>query len=209
MAKRKPKSTLLTVRQFAKLIGVTHAAVDKAVHSGRISISKTRKVGAIKWRYVNPKKAKLEWEANGNKSKKFGKTRKQLGRGAQPDYKDGKKEGNRSGHQGYSDGDDGAGTDSHVINLSKQRAVKEAFNARLAQIEYQEKIGKLVPVDKIRIIVFNMAAKTRDALLNVPDRISAIVTAEKNPKKNHETITNEIKAALENLSGGRITIPRN
>lgn len=65
-----------------------------------------------------------------------------------------------------------------AAQYSKARAVREHYQARLSKIEYEEKIGSLVSKDEIKIAQFNIDRQRRDAMLNIPDRVCAIIAAE-------------------------------
>lgn len=89
---------------------------------------------------------------------------------------------------------------------SKARAAREAFNAKLAEIEYREKSGQVVDTDKAKILFFNIAKTVQQNILNIPDRISAIVAAENNPKVVHDIISHELRVALQGLADGKVSI---
>ena len=65
-----------------------------------------------------------------------------------------------------------------ALQYSKARAVREHYLARILKIEYEEKIGSLVSKDEIKIAQFNIDRQRRDAMLNIPDRVCAIIAAE-------------------------------
>jgi len=55
----------------------------------------------------------------------------------------------------------------------KARAVRMHFEARLAKLGYEERIGTLIPADEVRIVAFNLYRRYRDRMLNIPDRVAA------------------------------------
>lgn len=61
-------------------------------------------------------------------------------------------------------------------------------------------IGKLVDIESVKKEAFTMARKVRDGLLNIPDRISAILATTSNEKEVHEILNKEINLALEELT---------
>ncbi len=79
---------------------------------------------------------------------------------------------------------------------SKARAVREHYQARLAKLEYEEKVGKLVSKDEVQIAAFNRFRQFRDHLLNVPDRLAAMLAAEADAAKCYEILATEIRKAL-------------
>lgn len=71
--------------------------------------------------------------------------------------------------------------DGEVFGASqytKARAVREHYQARLAKLEYEEKVGSLVSTDEVKIAQFNIDRQRRDAMLNIADRVCAAIAAE-------------------------------
>ena len=85
--------------------------------------------------------------------------------------------------------------------LQKSRALKEHWKALLAELEFKERSGELVPAKDVTDANFEKARMIRDQLLNIPARISSIIAAERDPKKVHEILNNEIRQCLETLAG--------
>lgn len=79
---------------------------------------------------------------------------------------------------------------------TKARAVREHYQARLAKIEYEERTGKLVPKDEVQIAAFNKFRQFRDHMLNIPDRVAAVVAAETEAAKCYEVLATEVRRAL-------------
>ncbi len=61
---------------------------------------------------------------------------------------------------------------------TKARAVREHYHARLAKIDYEERIGKMIPADEVKVAAFNFTRLIRDRLMNIPDRVVGAVLAE-------------------------------
>src|SRR5581483_2205690 len=79
---------------------------------------------------------------------------------------------------------------------SKARAIREHFQARLAKLEFEERTGKLVSADEVRVAAFNQFRQFRDHMLNLPDRLAAMLAAESEPATCYEILTTEIRKAL-------------
>lgn len=79
---------------------------------------------------------------------------------------------------------------------TKARAVREHYQARLAKIEYEERTEKLVSKDEVQVAAFNRFRQFRDQLLNIPERVAALLAAENEAAKVHEILTAEIRKAL-------------
>jgi hypothetical protein len=78
---------------------------------------------------------------------------------------------------------------------NKARAVREHYQARLAKLEFEEKTGKLVPADEVKVTAFNLFRRYRDHMLNIPDRLAAILAAEPEAAKCYEILATEIRKA--------------
>lgn len=89
----------------------------------------------------------------------------------------------------------------HETTYAKSRSIREAYNARLARLNYEEKLGNLISADKVKIAAFNTARATRDALLAIPDRVSPEIAAKKDVREINLFLSKAIIEALENLSG--------
>jgi hypothetical protein len=79
---------------------------------------------------------------------------------------------------------------------TKARTVYEHFRAKLAQLEYQERIGALIPKDEVKVAAFNKFRQFRDHMLNIPDRVAAVVAAESEAAKCYEVLATEVRRAL-------------
>jgi hypothetical protein len=64
--------------------------------------------------------------------------------------------------------------------LSKHEAetLKENYLAKLRQLEYEKKAGRVVEVEPLKKVIFELWRRERDALLNLPSRIGAVIAAE-------------------------------
>lgn len=91
-----------------------------------------------------------------------------------------------------SDSEDGNAPETYAGN----RAKREKFEAELKRLSYEQKAGKLIEREHIEKIAFEVARRTRDNLLTIPDRIAADVAAETDPQKVHFMITEALLGAL-------------
>ena len=72
--------------------------------------------------------------------------------------------------------------------------------ARLAKIDFEERTEKLVSRDEIQVAAFNRYRTFRDGMLNIPDRLAAVLAAESDPRQVHELLSTEIRKALTEFS---------
>lgn len=158
----------LSITAYARHRGVSHVAVLKAIKAGRIEKEPD---GTI-----DPAKADAAWERNTNQAQKR-KTAKR------PSEKD---------------------AESHVgppiVNsgpsFAQSRAIKEAYNARLAKLAYEEKSGALVRTDTVKVAWFNTLRVVRDRALNLPDRLAPLLAAETDPKIVRDLLEEELRTVL-------------
>lgn len=87
-----------------------------------------------------------------------------------------------------------------AATFAQSRAIKEAYLARLAKLEFEEKSAALVKADAVKNEAFKVARLVRDALLNIPDRVSADLAADADAFTVHRKISLEIRKALEGLN---------
>jgi hypothetical protein len=91
--------------------------------------------------------------------------------------------------------DDGAGVGG-ASQYTRARAVREHYQARLAKLEYEERVGKLVSKDEVQVSAFNKFRQFRNQLLNLPDRVAAMLAAENDSAKVFEILSNEVRQVL-------------
>ncbi|MDP6405403.1 MAG: hypothetical protein QF797_09365, partial [Alphaproteobacteria bacterium] len=85
--------------------------------------------------------------------------------------------------------------------LLKTRIKSEVERAKLLEIKAKVEAGKYVDADDVKVAAFNKARVVRDALLNIPERLAAVLAAETDKQRVHGMLVTEIRAACEELSG--------
>ena len=93
-----------------------------------------------------------------------------------------------------------AGAMTSVPSYAQSRAIREAYLARLAKLEFEEKSAKLVDVEEMARAIGNMIVRTRDGLLSIPSRVCAILAAETDERQVYLILDEEIRQTLTNLS---------
>jgi hypothetical protein len=164
----------LSLRAYAKHRGVSLRAVQKAIQSGRI-----RTTGEGK---IDVEQADGDWQRNTaprpQASIAISSPPRQPAPMVAPDPP----------RQEVA----GAGP----FDYARARAVHENYKARLAKMEFDKRSGKLVNSDEVQVAAFNKFRTFRDGMLNVPDRVSAVLAAESDPVKVHTILITEIRKAL-------------
>jgi hypothetical protein len=175
---------VLSARAYARTKGVSHTAVQKAIRTGRLSTLPDGKIDSVV--------ADREWDENRQIVVERPQQRPQERespppRSAPPSPRPAQEE-----QDAPPTPVPGVGSQDYA----KARAIKENYNARLAKIQYEEKIGKLVNSDEVAVAAFNKGRILRDVMLGLPDRLAAILAAEMDEAKVHDLLDTEIRAAL-------------
>jgi hypothetical protein len=84
-------------------------------------------------------------------------------------------------------------------SFSEARTKEKRLQASLLELSYQEKSGALVKAKDVEVAAFSEARKLRDNMLNIPDRISALIAAEDDENVVRQIITDEIEKGLQNI----------
>lgn len=164
----------ITLTEYAKRKGVSAEAVSKAVRVGRLSKSVVFTKGGRP--RVIPDIADQEWIATTDPSQ-------QRVPAVPPPRPDPEPTGN----------------EPKTATFQQARTLREAYMARLAKLEFEEKSGRLVAADAVKNEAFRVARIVRDNLLNIPDRVAGELANETNQFKVHQRLTQEIRRALEDL----------
>lgn len=83
----------------------------------------------------------------------------------------------------------------------ESQARREMFKAKLTELEYQERVGELIPAKIVDDEWFRLARLVRDSMLNIPARIADQLAHETDQRKVQDLLEQEIYQALEALSG--------
>jgi hypothetical protein len=165
----------LSIRAYARHRGVTDTAVHKAIQSGRITPESD---GTI-----DPERADRDWARN-TENPRSG-TKQQAPRVKAPELS-----GDGSSQSG------GGGT-----SLLQARTVNEVVKAQTNKVRLSRLKGELVDRSQAIAQVFKLARTERDAWLNWPSRVSALLAAELgvDPQTLHIALENAVREHLEEL----------
>ena len=155
------------------ILGIRGYARHRGVaHSAVQKAVETGRIRTLPDGRIDSEAADREWQAN-TEARPIGATKRRGG-----------------------DDDDAFG----AAQYSKARAVREHYQARLSKLEYEEKVASLISTDEVRIATFNKLRLFRDGMLNIPDRIAAMLAAETEAAKCYEILATEIRKALNEFS---------
>lgn len=178
----------LSIRAYAQHRGVSHTAVAKAIKAGRISKEPD---GSI-----DPAKADAQWARNTLPSQSLNTG------AAQPAAKVATPPVSTPVATGSSRELSPPMETGRISapDYQTSRAIREAFAARLAKLEYEERTGKLISSDEVEMRTFNLARRLRDRMQTLPRRLAAALAAEQDPRVIEQRLDDEIRQALEELS---------
>jgi hypothetical protein len=190
----------ISLREFARRRGVNLSAVQKAIDSGRVTAVRRADVhdAASRITGIDFVLASEQWNRNTDPVE-AAKSGKVLGQPAdqldlQPPA------GKATGEAGDASSATKKGGDRDPDGYYQERAKREKFAAAQAELEYLEAIGSLIDAAEARKVSARRYRALRDQVLNVPDRIAAILAAEKEPARIHALLTAELKRVLHELS---------
>jgi hypothetical protein len=160
----------LSIRAYARVRGVSHVAVLKAIKAGRVPMEPD---GTI-----DPVKADAAWERStdpgrtksGMKAKPSPENLKPVAEAAMSSVRETLKE------QGLPSGgpfDKGSG-----VSFVQARTAHEIAKANLARLRLQRMKGELVDRARATALVFRLAREERDTWINWPARVAALMAAE-------------------------------
>jgi len=85
-------------------------------------------------------------------------------------------------------------------DYAEHRAIREAYAARLAKLDYEERTGRLVATEEVKVGWFNILRVLRDRILNLPDRLAAVLAAETDPSEVRTILMAEHRSLLADLA---------
>ena len=167
-------SDLLSLSKYATHRGCSLQAVQDALASGRI-------VAEMKGgrRFIDPVKCDAEWAANTNHNQRHNSREGQFA--------------NYNGGQGNSSG-------ITVPAFQESRAIREAYQARITKLEYEQKKGILIERDAVKANSANTAKIVKDNLRLIPGKLSAELASETDPHTIEQKLMGAIDEVLLELS---------
>lgn len=174
----------MSLRAYAKHRGVSPSAVVKAVSTGRIHKEADGSINAAK--------ADTQWGQH---------TRQAQAPTPAPPASRRPVAGAVSQALGAPSG---AADEARSVDYHKARAVRETYAARLAKLEFEERTGKLLNADEVKVKYFNLARLLRDRIQQIPRKVApnivAAVVAQPDQRVVEDLLMEAIREALEELS---------
>jgi hypothetical protein len=182
MARKRDDSKGLSIRAYAEhrrvrgLRGGTTKAIQKAMAAGRIRPNAHGK--------IDPRQADQEWERSTAPSP------------TAPVRIGSHQSGDLRGQTASPGQAEAAGRPDRV-SYSQSRAVREAYDARLRKLDYETRLGRLVPADDVRLEAFRRARSVRDRMMGIPARVAGTLAEETDPHLIEQKLLETIALALE------------
>jgi len=175
---------IVSFRQYGKMRGVSGAAVSKAVKSQRL-------VNAVKYNEkgqpcIDVDIADREWvkNTNGDKQNHFSGEHR-LSAFSQP--------------SGVDSSDEQDIMDGQTPPIAKSKAMREAYQARLAKLEYEKESGRLIDAEQVKLELFTAGRSIRDAVMAVVDGHSAKLASITDPHRVHAELYAALASALDRV----------
>lgn len=92
--------------------------------------------------------------------------------------------------------------DSPAVALARNKAIREAYEARLKKLEWETKTAALVEADQVQKTAFKLARALRDSMMSIPDRIASELVGETDQFVIHRKLTEELRNSLGALTDG-------
>jgi len=194
-------SERISIREAARRLGVSDTAVHKAIKAGRVAVAGKTDSGRPLMDWPDTER---RWLANSDVSK-----RSHVGsRGSPVRAQDAPRvkltTSDRMDEAPAGSGDDLGGDgprSGRGAGYAQARAAREVFQAKLAKLEYEERTGKLVSADEVKVAWYKhiTAAKTR--IMGIPAACKSRYADL--PLAAVAIIDQVCREALEDLANGR------
>ena len=188
---------LIGIREAARRLGVSDTAVHKAIKAGRVTVAgrtPTSNRPLVAWPQTQD-----DWLANSDQTKRShvgsrGSPRReadpvpqvQLATSARPDE--------------VPDDAPAVGRTPTGPSYAQSRAIREAYQARLAKLEFEERSGKLIDANEVKVRAFKLARGARDALLTLPDRLAPILASSTDVQEIHRLLLEDIERTCRQIA---------
>lgn len=87
-----------------------------------------------------------------------------------------------------------------VTSYHVAKTLREAAEAKIAQLKLSEMQGQLVRAETVRAETARLAAALRESILQLPARLTPVLAAESDPAKLHDLLERELHQVLAQLT---------
>jgi hypothetical protein len=165
----------ISIRAYARMRGCAKSAVEKAI--------KTKRITPLPDGTIDPERADQEWAKNTFAGHTLNREQ------AAPAPRSSSALPPEPGPSG-----------DPVAAYLRARAVNETFKAKVSQMEYEERAGKLIPAARASEYAASFSAIVKDGLMAMPDRLSPMLAAVADERAIHRMLVAEVSALLRKVS---------
>jgi phage terminase small subunit len=174
----------ISLRAYARMRGCSLTAVQKAIASKRIT---TLADGTI-----DPERANQQWAKNTFAGQTINRQT------PAPKPRNGSAQPKASSQPVIPQA--GEVTSDPVAAYLRARAVNETFKAKVSQLEYEERTGKLIQAVRASEYAATFSAIVKDSLMAMPDRLAPMLAAVDDEKAIHRILAAEVSTLLRKVS---------
>lgn len=106
---------------------------------------------------------------------------------------------------GTGDDQDNSGAMKNPRTMKDAQLKEQIYKANMAEIKYNEALGKLIKKEKVYKSFFEFGTQVRESIQSVPDRVVDLMLACTSRNEAHELLSAELARALETLSSFKNT----
>lgn len=192
---------LVSLRECARRLGVQLRSVQVAIQNGRIDVARTDTHGQRTRVFVDIDTVLQQWAQNTDPGKRHRQTRGEIAGTTPPPGAQEPPSGPAGPGQRRPAGQD---TKENPSAYQTARGAREVYTAKMVELKYKLQTKALVPAEEVKKIFFDVGKTIQLNMLNIPNRVAAMIAAESDEKKVFDILQTEITIALEALSNGRI-----
>jgi hypothetical protein len=175
-------------RKALGLRGTSHVAVLNAINDGRLSAPAVRKDG--KYWVIDPALADGQWASRTDLTERgsmgIGTSRAPVAAAAKPKPAQLPGEALPKGGPSLADG----------------KRVKALYDAKLAELEFKERVGELGSIEKMKREAFTLGKAVREGVLGIIPRLGADLAAMTDRFEIERRLEDELTTALRALADG-------
>lgn len=186
---------IISIREYGRRRGCSDTAVRKAINAGKIIEGVARdKRGKVLG--INEEIANAEWAMNHDPMKeRVTQNGEASARFLEPETN--AEPNPQPKQQGKSTGYSGAANEN---SLAAAKRVQALYKAKLSELEYKQKSGKLVDKQEVYKQLYGAGQELRQAFQTIPDRFIDDILAATNRNEAHQILFNAIADVLEGLA---------
>jgi hypothetical protein len=198
------EARLLGVRAYARHRGCTHHAVQKAIKTGRLSAASVGR-NSKGHPAIDPAAADKEWDQNTDALQQREPAPPKPLPESPPAPPSAPDAAGQTGLFGELPISPAASPPDPMakpggISLASAQAVRTAYQAQIAKLEYEERSGQLCKVEGVKLEAFRLARLTRERLLGISDRLSAELASESDQQIIRRRLNEELRLCLSELA---------